>query len=319
MKWQTFSGFVKKMCTGIRNAETLEHELAFAQELLGSLEKTNYTTLSEADKQLYIRAAYGLFVGNLDLTATNPAMQEAKKLAIPIALNGELVVMQTPLGKLVVLEKLTTQNQPAWLKYAETEYTYLRLGGDFDDFMNMPEGPEKEPLMWIEFRKDISGIMYFHSRIQAGIENRYDKWIAYVYSRDIATLTAERKSAEIINPDHIEMVMTVQASKDFNAYSPIGISRTVDCAKKMLKNKTDGKSEDKIEPPIAVWFHALTCKIVQTKYSNIDRFWTLPVHTMRRILIKALFPHIKFPSTQKKTSSVGRFYKTTKYPRNYCK
>lgn len=304
-----FNDGVKAVCHAIRDTDDPAAELAAKHDLLDCLTSADFSKLSDLEKHLYERAAYGLFLCDPRLESEKQELQVIKKLATPVIFNDNLVYIQMPSGKLIVLEKLTAVNQPAWLQYATAEYKpYIRLGNFKDLIENMEEGLEKQSLMWMEFRPDISGIQYFHSRIEAGEKAGYDKWIAYVYGSSAEILIAERKNSSAIIPNHIEMVMTVQASQNYDTYSPMGISRTVFAAKQMLADKNAGRVVEKIKPSLSIWFHALTCKLVQTKYPNINKFWTTPVPNMQRILIKSLLPDMKSPDLKETASAWRAFF-----------
>ncbi len=293
----TFDTLVKNACRVIRNAESPEISEAGKQELLAILTKTKQSTLSESDKQLYVRTAYGLFLNDPRLNAETLELQNIKQSSAPVVIKEGLMYLQIPQGKYIVLEKLTPTNLEAWKAYADNEYTpYMRLSNFATILEEMDEGPQKASLMWMEFRQDASGINYFLARINKGISTEYDKWIAYVYDDSINTLLTERNSPAVIPPDNIEMVMTVQVSNKHKAYSPMGISRTVASAKKIYKKRQQGIMEAKMEPSLSIWFHALICKMVQEKYKNVDTFWTTPVSPMRKILTRALFPDEILPS-----------------------
>lgn len=263
-------------------------EVSPIKNKLLELFKTIKRPLDADEKQ----AAYALVLSegtHIFSEVKNHDLQEIANMATPKRIDDNFYYIQIPVGtSYVVIEKIIESNHKKWLEYAEHQYDpYMRLG-------NLKKKEVEEALsqddQWMKYHLSNSGSAYFSSILTSSLPQNNDLWVAYVTSTNPEHIVMKRKEAPDIDPSDIDMSMTVQTADQAEYYSPMGISISVEGAKKRYIEELSGAMV-KPDIPSSIFLHVLACKLIQTKYESVKYLYTTPVHSMARILAKALHPN----------------------------
>lgn len=210
------------------------------------------------------------------------------------SLSKTMYYIQGPSGYSVVMEKLTEENIKNWKEYVRTITHYFRISFPSKEDLSYCVTEEGYPDKWRKYLLTSEGLGFFKSRVEGFKKDTpYDIWVSYITCTNLNALLTEREHGQI-NEDSVEMIMSIQASNRCNVYSPMGISRTVAGAKKMLFMEESREKQEKKYLSSSIWLHLLSARIVKDLYPNIDTFFTTPIRNMRIILAQNLNPHICF-------------------------
>lgn len=265
---------VKSLSYEIKTAEDAARAMVLTTDLRSLLESADEASASHP---IYQQAAYALFLNGVSLAeGTSVALRKAYVSTTPVRLNEDMYYINFLTEAFVVLERLTDKSKPAWNSYAVDQHEYA----------------PRDSVEWGKYLPSKHGLLFFRQRIDKFSARRdYDMWIAYISNTLPTDIAAKRESAAAIDPSDINMVMTVQMKEGLDIYSPMGISRTNEAAKKLYDDEIRGITRQKLTPSESIWFHALTAHVVQSIHPSVTSFWTFPVPAMAAILANALYPH----------------------------
>ena len=263
-------------------------EVSPIKNKLLELFKTIKRPLDADEKQ----AAYALVLSegtHIFSEVKNHDLQEIANMATPKRIDDNFYYIQIPVGtSYVVMEQITESNHKKWLEYAERQYdSYMRFG---DLTKEAVEEELDQDLQWIKYRLSNAGSAHFKSVLRGDLPKKNDLWVSYLTTKNPESIAIKRKEAPDIDPSDIDMFMTIQTADDAEYYSPMGISTSVESAKKRYEEELSGRMV-KPDLPSSIFLHVLACKLIQTRYHSIKYFYTTPVRSMARILAKALHPN----------------------------
>ncbi|CAO5675075.1 MAG: hypothetical protein HEEMFOPI_01005 [Holosporales bacterium] len=284
----------------MKEAQKLSSQIRVSnsQEERHSLKGDLIKTLDKIQNQEFIKP----FLFALNISDNSDLVQE---------LSSTFFYIKGPDDYYVVLEKITPENIDAWVEISGRIASKAFLFGDGSDaWIKSQSGTEEEKDRLFEWRKYLRndlGISYFIKRLETykyiNIRNidpssplLDDMYVAYLTKVDPNVLFPQRAKGEIGTDgwpgNDFDMVMTIQAKHGVQVYSPMGISRSVDGAKRYFQAVKNG-TEKKYPISLSTVFHVLSAKIVQHIYPEVDTFMTLPTLHMRLILAQNLNPQLK--------------------------
>ncbi len=282
----TEKAFIMQTSRIIREQDAKEAS-PIKKELI-ELFKTIKRPLDADEKQ----AAYALVLSegtHIFSDVKNHDWQEIANMATPKRIDDNFYYIQIPVGtSYVVMEQITESNHKKWLEYAERQYDpYMSFN---DTKKELVEEELDQDLQWMKYRLSSAGSSSFKTILNSSLPKENDLWVSYLTTTNPESIALKRKESPDIDPSDIDMFMSIQTADQAEYYSPMGISISVEGAKKRYKEELSGAMV-KPDVPSSIFLHVLACKLIQTRYDSVKYFYTTPVYSMARILAKVLHPN----------------------------
>lgn len=182
-------------------------------------------------------------------------------------------------GLFIVLEKIAQKNINEWVGFAKRqEYIYGRALNKYATKKTLP---------------NLNGIAPFKNRLLnyeaeqlSKRKHDYDMYASYLMHANPEESDNTQKFGTMTSVENssIAMVTTVQISKNYNFYSALGISRTVDEAVRISKSGKKIKMTNLNSMPMHIYTY--TYYILKKNYPNVEGMISTPVLAVRKIFQK---------------------------------